>query len=67
MSFGLLRELLGFNKPTEKECLGDCITCPAAPASVTPHSYHVLLRLTPPAEAAGDETADHWWPEKVDG
>jgi hypothetical protein len=48
----------------------DCNECKACeivtPGSVTPHDFHVLVRLNTPAATSADRPAHRWWPEKVD-
>ncbi len=48
----------------------DCDECKACeivtPGSVTPHDFHVLVRLDAPATTPADRPAHKWWPEKVD-
>jgi hypothetical protein len=41
--------------------------CKAAEAgSVTPHAYHVLIKLPAPATADPASTDETWWPERVE-
>lgn len=48
-----------------------CDTCtdpcfPAEPGTVTPHNYHVLLRLPSPSNTSPTTWAPDWWPETID-
>jgi hypothetical protein len=65
MALTQLRALL-FGASKSDECSQECVACPAEPATVTPHAYHVLLRLAPPEGAAAGAPADTWWPDRVD-
>ena len=67
MTFRLLKAMLGLElAKSDDACATDCTACPAAPGTVTPHGAHVLIRLAPPLGTPQDQTADIWWPEKVD-
>lgn len=48
---------------TQQCSAGDCQSCHG---TVTPHDFHVLVRL-PKRENSGNGLDGIWWPEKVDG
>ena len=65
----MLSWLLG--KPTAEEekvqeRQKDCTeTCKSCAGTVTPHDFHVLVRLQHDFDSSSD--VEYWWPEKVDG
>jgi hypothetical protein len=68
MPFRHLRNL--FRLGSQSLDIPDCSECKACeivtPGSVTPHDFHVLVRLDAPDNAPADRPAHQWWPERVD-
>lgn len=68
MTLSMLKSM--FRLGSQDLDLINCNECKACeivtPGSVTPHDFHVLVRLDAPVSTGADRPAHIWWPEKVD-
>jgi hypothetical protein len=58
----LLGKPIAEDEKVQRDCTESCKSCAG---TVTPHDFHVLVRLQHDYDSSSD--VEYWWPEKVDG